>query len=128
MEIVELLIAEGADVNAEGIGGMTPLFAAANTIGGHKEIVELLIANGADVDAKDMVGRTPLHRAVGEDHKEIVELLIANGADVNAKDAFSKTPLDVATHPDNPNASTETAALLRKHGGKTGAELKAEGK
>jgi hypothetical protein len=47
---------------------------------------------------------------------------------VNVKDAFSETPLDVATHPDNPNASAETADLLRKHSGKTGDELKAEGK
>jgi len=44
------------------------------------------------------------------------------------KDAFSETPLDVATHPDNPNASAETADLLRKHGGKTREELKAKAK
>ena len=55
-------------------------------------------------------------------------LLIANGADVNAKDEDSLTPLDIATHPENPNDTAETADLLRKHGGKTGEELKAEGK
>ena len=55
-------------------------------------------------------------------------LLIANGADVNAKDEDGLTPLDIATHPENPNDTAETAALLRKHGGKTSAELKAEGK
>jgi hypothetical protein len=38
------------------------------------------------------------------------------------------TPLDRATNPINSNASAEIADLLRKHGGKTGAELKAEGK
>ena len=35
-----------------------------------------------------------------------------------------ETPLDFATDPDNPN-DTEAVDLLRKHGGKTGEELKA---
>ena len=53
---------------------------------------------------------------------EIIELLIANGADVNAKNNGGKTPLDWAAW------KKEIAKLLRKHGGKTGEELKAEGK
>ena len=55
-------------------------------------------------------------------------LLIANGADVNAKDEDGLTPLDIATHPENPNDTAETADLLRKHGGMTGEKLKAKGK
>ncbi|RTZ69639.1 MAG: hypothetical protein DSZ35_02165 [Verrucomicrobia bacterium] len=58
--------------------------------------------------------------AAEKGHKEIVELLIAKGADANAKDVNGKTPLD--------EAKGEIADLLRKHGGKTGEELKAEGK
>jgi ankyrin repeat protein len=65
-----------------------------------------------------------LHEAAASGHKEIVELLIAEGADVNAKDAIGTTPLDQAIRGKHP----ETADLLRKHGGKTGEELKAEGK
>ena len=57
-------------------------------------------------------------------HKEVVELLIAKGADVNAKGDGGTTPLDRAIINDEP----EIADLLRKHGGKTGEELKAEGK
>jgi ankyrin repeat protein len=57
-------------------------------------------------------------------NKEIVELLIAEGADVNAKVDRGNTPLDWAIL----NDETETTDLLRKHGGKTGEELKAEGK
>ena len=56
--------------------------------------------------------------------KVIVELLIAEGAHVNAKDEDGKTPLDATSV----YSKKETADLLRKHGGKTGAELKAEGK
>jgi len=43
---------------------------------------------------------------------------------VNVKSKFGETPLDLAII----NNETETADLLRKHGGKTGEELKAEGK
>ena len=43
---------------------------------------------------------------------------------VNAKDENSLTPLDQAIQ----RKKTETADLLRKHGGKTAEELKAEGK
>ena len=70
---------------------------------------------------------TPLHIAASKSHKEIIELLIAKGADVNALNNKGDTPLDLAM-PDRPFDSTELADLLRKHGGKTGEELKAEGK
>ena len=83
------------------------------------------LAAGTDVNAKGKNGWTPLHRAAIYGRKEIVELLIAKGAEVNAKDnRLRKTPLDVAImrkHPEIPD-------LLRKHGGKTGEELKADGK
>ena len=58
-EIAELLIAEGADVNAkDDKKGWTPLLIAA--VAGHKETAELLIAKGADVNAKAVTGETPL--------------------------------------------------------------------
>ena len=84
------------------------------------EAVKQHIVTGTDVNAKDKNGDTPLHHAAWNGHKEIIELLIAKGADVNAKDTDNDTPLD--------EADGETADLLRKHGGKTGEELKAEGK
>ena len=49
-EIVELLIAKGADVNATDGDGDTPLHLAGNSTA-TKEIAELLIAEGADVNA-----------------------------------------------------------------------------
>jgi len=119
-EIAELLIAKGADVNAKTKYGTTPLHTASDS--GYKEIAELLIAKGADVNAKDEGGGTPLYSAAQDGHTEVAELLIAEGADVNAKNDDGRTPLDWAE--DEP----ETADLLRKHGGKTGEELKAEGK
>jgi ankyrin repeat protein len=62
-------------------------------------------------------------------HKEVGELLIAKGADVNTRGFLGITPLDKAvgnTFNDKNNA--KVAELLRKHGGKTGAELKAAAK
>ena len=94
---------------------------------GNIEAVKKHLAAGADVNAKDGWEWTPLHIAAGKSHKEIIELLIGKGADVNALNNKGDTPLDLAM-PDSPFDSTELADLLRKHGGKTGEELKAEGK
>ena len=86
---------------------------------GNTEAVKQHLTEGVDVNAKDGVGRTPLHEAATYGDEEVAELLIANDADVNAKDNAGTTPLDWA--------SGKMADLLRKHGGKTGAELKAAG-
>ena len=80
------------------------------------------LAAGADVNAKEK-GGTPLHYAAGTGHKVIAVLLIAEGADVNAKSDSGSTPLDWAIR----RNVTETADLLRKHGGTTSEELKATG-
>ena len=120
---VQAELDKGVDVNAKDGFGRTPLYLAAEN--GRKQVAELLIAEGADVNAKN--GFTPLHRAAYKGHKEIAELLIAKGADVNAKTNNGTTPLDRATMPNSPFDTTETTGLLRKHGGKTGEELKADG-
>ena len=115
-EAVKEAIADGIDVNIRDEDRETLLHNAAT-----KEIAKLLIAKGADVNAKDIYGTTPLHYA---NTKEIAQPLIAEGADVNAKDDDGKTPLNSAIRHKHP----EIVDLLRKHGGKTGEELKAEGK
>jgi len=122
IEAVKQHLAAGTDVNAKDDNGWTPLHFAVYY--GHKEIVELLITKGAEVNAKDNNGWTPLHLAAENGRKQVAELLIANGADVNAKDNNGWTPLHLAVD----GGHTETADLLRKHRGKTGEELKAEGK
>ena len=88
---------------------------------GDIETVKQHIAAGTDVNAKDVFGWTLLLQAVAGGHKEIVELLISEGAEVNAKERDGRTPLNFAS-------KKSIKDLLRKHGGKTGEELKAEGK
>ena len=136
IEAVKWHLANGADINATDNDGYTSLIWAA--VRNKMQAVELLIAEGADVNAKDRFNRTPLYRAAFAGRSEIVRVLIANGAGVNVKDAKGETPLDAAeriiedtTDPHSPEyhaAKKRTADLLRKHGGKTGEELKAEGK
>jgi ankyrin repeat protein len=87
--------------------------------GGNIEAIKQHLAAGTDVNAKDLTGFAPLVFAASWGHKEIAELLIAKGADVNVKNS-GKTPLDWAIK----QSHTETAALLHKHGGKTGKELR----
>ena len=95
---------------------------------GNIEAVKQHLDAGADVNAKGRYGRTPLQDAATRGLKKIIELLIAQGADVNTKievgDYIGLTPLDGSIQWEHP----EAAELLRKHGGKTAEELKAEGK
>ena len=116
-EIAELLIAESADVNGNNFA--PPLGIAASE--GHEGIVKLLIAKGADLNAVGPNGETPLTLAAMNGHKEIAEMLIAEGIDVNAMDNDGDTALHLAAL----NGHEKIADLLRKHGGKTGEELKA---
>ena len=101
-------------------GKHSSIFEAAK--GGDLEGIKEFLAAGVDPDEKTaFTFGAPLHVA---STKEIAELLIAKGADVNVKDNGGYTPLDYAISRSHP----EIADLLRKHGGKTREELKAEGK
>jgi len=135
-EIVELLITNGAEVNA-GTSG-TPLDRAkdnpeitdilrrhggktivehsihAAAREGNVEAVKRHLASGADVNAKDENGETPLGHA-DRNKLAVAELLIANGADVNAKDKFGHPLLLLASK------SWEFAELLISNGAEVNA-------
>ena len=115
-EVVELLNAKGADVNAKEWGGDTPLDWA------DEETADLLRKHGGKTGEE--LPLATLHEALIRDDLQGVKDLLAKGADVNAKCETHGTPLDFAIK----LKRTKIADLLRKHGGKTGAELKAEGK
>jgi ankyrin repeat protein len=76
-DIVELLLANKAKVNAKNNNGYTPLFMAARS--GRRDIVESLLANKADVNAKGTEGLTPLQAALRAGHNDVVDLLREHG-------------------------------------------------
>ena len=124
-----LLITTIAAVLVVGCGLWGPSEAERALVGaaesGNIEAIKQHLAAGTDVNAKTGSRWTPLHYTAREGHKEITDLLLTNGADVNAKNDEGGTPLDWAECCAD---KKETVDLLRKHGGKTGEELKTEGK
>src|ERR1044072_9133800 len=80
------LIAAGADVNAKGPRGETPLRQTASL--GYEKSVRLLIKSGADLNAKSDGGYTPLILAAGQGRTAVVRLLLEAGADPAAKNDY----------------------------------------
>jgi hypothetical protein len=112
LEFAELLLANGANVNAKNKTGTTPLHCAAWN--GHKNIAELLLAKGTDVNARNEQGVTPFHGAACNGHKNMVELLLAKGADINERRGDGLTALGMAES----GGHTDTATFLRQLGAK----------
>jgi ankyrin repeat protein len=91
-KMTELLVANGADVNATTDRERnTPLHWAA--LLGNSEVADVLVSNGASVIARDAFGHQPLHNAAVAGSVKVAELLIAGGADVSARDELELTPL-----------------------------------
>jgi len=107
VEIMEMLLAKGANIEAKDKDGMTPLHAAAAK--GQAAAVKLLLDKGADVNSRRNDGATALHGAALLDRTEVLPLLIAAGADVNAADHGKITPLMCAALA---GSKTEIDALL----------------
>jgi ankyrin repeat protein len=110
VDVVELLLANGARVDVRASGGAMPIHMAALT--GQTTLVQMLIAKGAGVDVRTTDGVTPLYQAAKKDAAEVAELLIDRGADVNARTKSGYTPLEVAAE----HGSAEVATLLLARG------------
>ena len=72
-EIVAMLLAAGADVNARQSGGYAPLHAAAAN--GDESMVRMFLAHEADRSAGTEKGLMPIDMARDKGHMHIVELL-----------------------------------------------------
>ena len=76
-DVVELLLASKADVNAKDNKGDTPSHDAASA--GHQDVAELLLASKAEPNAKGNLGPTPSLVAAASDHKDVAELPAQQG-------------------------------------------------
>ena len=72
-EIAEMLLRNGAKVNAKQMQGVTPLHSAAHN--GQTQLTALLLAYGADAAAKMESGQTPVDMAVEKGYKETAQYL-----------------------------------------------------
>lgn len=112
LEVVRLLIEQGADLNVQdGSMGFTALHWAADY--GHEPIVEALVAAGADVNLASPANRlTPFMAAATRGNLPIVKLLLAAGANVNATTKDGRTALSLAEE----KKRAEVVALLASLG------------
>jgi len=103
LEILRMLLEQGADIHAKDSDGRTTLHLAIS----NSDAVRMLVRSGADVEAKDKDERTPLHHACvsscfsrpghySEETVEVVKRLLENGAQIMARDCKGQTPLHVA--------------------------------
>jgi hypothetical protein len=113
VEIVHLLLQNGADVNAKDTSwDKTPLHDAA--VNGHSDILHLLVENGADLEAQGYEGRRALHYAAYNGQLPIIQELISRyHVDINARDNYGRTAMRVASLYDHP----PVIAFLQSYGG-----------
>jgi hypothetical protein len=115
VEIVRLLLQNGADVNAKSKGGYIPLHYA--VIDGRTDIFDilhLLVENGADLEAQSSNGGRALHSAAYHGHLPFIQELISTyHVDINARTNDGDTALTLARI----NNRIKTAAFLEISGG-----------
>jgi hypothetical protein len=94
--VVDLLLANGADVNAQAKPGHSALYFAAQS--GHAGIVRELLQKGANVDMQTKWGATPLQVAAQQGHREVTEILLEYGASVDMNAQFVPRAAVIAMH------------------------------
>lgn len=96
VEVIDLLVLRGSDMNARDITGNTPLHLAAKQ--GSVVIPERLLEHGAEVNLQNKMGETALFCACQHGHAETVSVLSTHGANVNIPQELGWTPLHIACH------------------------------
>ncbi|KAG8139735.1 hypothetical protein E2320_002511, partial [Naja naja] len=94
VKIVKLLLAHGADVNAQSSTALT--YACA---GGYVDVVKGLLESGASIEDHNENGHTPLMEAGSAGHVEVARVLLENGAGINThSNEFKESALTLACY------------------------------
>jgi hypothetical protein len=137
IELAEILLKKGADVNPIDFLGMTPLHLAAGNPWIHAyygiiqlhrarhpqqklHMINLLLDYNADIDTRDPRGETALYLGVKCGHLDVVRLLLERGADISldtkrtpmVHNAITRRTRDLTDE----NTGTEMLELLLDHG------------
>jgi ankyrin repeat protein len=92
--MVDMLLANGADMDLTDEDGSTPLhYAAAPSEIGVADVIKALLQHGAAIDAADKNGLTPLHITARNEALEASNDLTDHGADCCALSRVGITPL-----------------------------------
>jgi uncharacterized protein len=111
VELVQRLIAAGADVNARNDYGSSPM-SEAGVIGSH-DILKALLDAGADVESPTLEGQSVLMSVVRTPKLQAAELLLQRGANPNAFESWrGQTALMFAATQSQPGM----VKLLLQHG------------
>lgn len=104
-KVAEILLKNGASVNARDYQGRTPLNFLVRR--GNVKIAQLFLSFGADVHVIDTQGCNLLFSAAGyNDDEKVMKLLVDLGLDVNHHNAKGQTPLHWACNLDFDNLKT----------------------
>jgi hypothetical protein len=93
LEMMELFVSRGANVNRANANGEQALLFAAWR--GHLEATRWLLDRGAQLDRRGLAW-SALHYAVFAGHEPVAQFLLERGADVNARSTNGSTPLMMA--------------------------------
>jgi ankyrin repeat protein len=94
VRLVNLLIYNGANVDAETTLKFTPLIIACQK--GYEEIAHILINSGSDINAHDIYNNTPLHYCAQYGYKKLVQLLLQRPSIyLNKKNNDNRTPYEM---------------------------------
>jgi ankyrin repeat protein len=99
-EIIDLLIAAGADINQQARSGQTPLIRSLYGGTTRENVASVLLDRGADLDRANHSGNTPLHilasRKRDNQAPVMMTALIERGAALELKNHKQQTPLVTA--------------------------------
>ena len=110
VDVAQLLLEHGADIEAQDDDKCTPLLLASQC--GDVEVARILLERGADTEARDYMKRTPLLLASEYGHEDVVRVLLEHGADTEARDESGWSSLELASF----HGNEELARVLLMHG------------